>query len=239
MTTTADAPTPRWTFRRTLLLIGAVLCVFLLSECVGPKREYKRDRFHDTLTLSDGRQVKVSIEVVIVETGVLGWGVYFSSVDIRNSEGVRLVPTWVSTRGVLPMLVDHRPDGSGWIMVAVAEGCYGWYEIGRPALPYAAFGLENGRWTRVPLPASLHGRVANLQFTVSNMPRWTLRMERLRLLRSPVLMEEVYQLNDPDWHPRQPVNKWSSGPLNDWSSQVSGRNVDCEPNRVTAVEVRG
>ena len=59
MTTTTDAPTPRWTFRRTLQLIGAVLCVFLLSECVGPKREYKRDHFHDTLTLSDGQRVKV------------------------------------------------------------------------------------------------------------------------------------------------------------------------------------
>jgi hypothetical protein len=56
----------------------------------------------------------------------------------------------------------------------------------------------------------------------------------LRLLRSPVLMEEVYQLNDPDWYPRRPVNKWSSRPVNEWSSQVSGRNTNCEPNRVTA-----
>ena len=226
MTTTTDAPTPRWTFRRTLLLIGAVCCVFLLSECVGPEREYKRDRFQDTLTLSDGQRVEVDIDVVWNDLGVLGWGTYFSSVDILGVDGVRLVPTWVSTRGVLPMLVDHRPDGSGWIMIALAEGCYGWMEIGRPALPYAAFGLENGRWTRVPLPASLHGRVANLRFTVSNKPRWTLRMERLRLLRSPVLMEEVYHLNEPDGHPRRP--------LNEWSSQVSGRNTNCEPNRVTA-----
>jgi hypothetical protein len=231
MTTTTDARSPRWTFRRTLLLIGAVLCVFLLSECVGPKREFKRDRFHDTLTLSDGQRVKVDIEVVWKDQGVLGWGAYFSSVDISSVDGARLVPTWVSTRSVLPMLVEHRSDGSGWIMVAVAEGCYGWSEIGRPPLPYAAFGLQDGRWTRVPLPASLHGRAANLQFTVSNKPRWTLRMERLRLLRSPVLVEEVYHLNDPDGYPRRLIN--------DWSSQVSGRNVDCEPNRVTAVEVRG
>lgn len=226
MTTTTDAPTPRWTVRRTLQLIGAVLCVFLLSERVGPKREYKRDHFHDTLTLSDGRQVKVSIEVAIVETGVLGWGVYFSSVDIRNSEGVRLVPTWVSTRGVLPMLVDHRPDGSGWIMVAAPTGCLGWMEIGRPALPYAAFGLENGRWTRVPLPASLHGRAANLQFTLSYKRHWAVRLERLRLLRSPVLMEKVRYLNEPDGYPK--------GPSNEWFGQVSGRNAKCEPNRVTA-----
>ena len=222
MTTTTDAPTPRWTFRRTLQLIGAVCCVFLLSECVGPKREYKRDRFHDTLTLSDGRQVKVSIEVVWVEKR----GVYFSSVDIRNSDGVRLVPPWVSTRGVLPMLVDHRPDGSGWIMVAAPTSCLGWMEIGRPALPYAAFGLENGRWTRVPLPASLHGRAANLQFTMSYKRHWAVRLERLRLLRSPVLMEKVRYLNEPDGYPK--------GPLNEWFSQVSGRNIKCEPYRVTA-----
>lgn len=226
MTTTTDARSPRWTFRRTLQLIGAVCCVFLLSECVGPKLEYKRDRFHDTLTLSDGQRVKVDTEVVWNHLGVLGWGTYFSSVDILGVDGVRLVPTWVSTRGVLPMLVDHRPDGSGWIMIAMAEGCYGWREIGRPALPYAAFGLENGRWTRVPMPASLHGRAANLRFTVSNKPRWTLRMERLRLLRSPVLMEEVYHLNEPDGYPRRPFNEWSS--------QVSGRDTNCEPNRVTA-----
>jgi len=222
MTTTTDARSPRWTFRRTLLLIGAVCCVFLLSECVGPKREYKRDRYHDTLTLSDGRQVKVSIEVVWVEKR----GVYFSSVDIRNSDGVRLVPTWVSTRGVLPMLVDHRPDGSGWIMVAAPTSCKGWMEIGRPALPYAAFGLENGRWTRVPLPASLHGRAANLQFTLSYKRHWAVRLERLRLLRSPVLMEKVRYLNEPDGYPK--------GPPNEWFSQVSGRNTKCELYRVTA-----
>jgi hypothetical protein len=222
MTTTTDAPTPRWTFRRTLQLIGAVLCVFLLSECVGPEREYKRDRYHDTLTLSDGRQVKVSIEVVWVEKR----GVYFSSVDIRNSDGVRLVPPWVSTRGVLPMLVDHRPDGSGWIMVAAPTSCKGWMEIGRPALPYAAFGLENGRWTRVPLPASLHGRAANLQFTLSYKRHWAVRLERLRLLRSPVLMEKVRYLNEPDGYPK--------GPPNEWFSQVSGRNTKCELYRVTA-----
>jgi hypothetical protein len=222
MTTTTDARSPRWTFRRTLQLIGAVLCVFLLSECVGPKREYKRDRYHDTLTLSDGRQVKVSIEVVWVEKR----GVYFSSVDIRNSDGVRLVPPWVSTRGVLPMLVDHRPDGSGWIMVAAPTSCKGWMEIGRPALPYAAFGLENGRWTRVPLPASLHGRAANLQFTLSYKRHWAVRLERLRLLRSPVLMEKVRYLNEPDGYPK--------GPPNEWFSQVSGRNTKCELYRVTA-----
>jgi hypothetical protein len=239
MTTTTDARSPRWTFRRTLLLIGAVLCVFLLSECVGPTREYKRDRFRDTLTLSDGQRVKVDIEVVSKEFRSSVRPVYYSSMDIRNSEGVRLVSTWISTRSLRPMLVDHQPDGSGWIMIAAPQSCHGWMEIGRPALPYAAFGLENGRWTRVPLPASLHGRAANLQFTISNKPRWTLRMERLRLLRSPVLMEEVYQLNDPDWYPRRPVNKWSSRPVNEWSSQVSGRNTNCESNRVTAVEVRG
>jgi hypothetical protein len=234
MTTTTDARSPRWTFRRTLQLIGAVCCVFLLSECVGPKREYKRDHFHDTLTLSDGQRVKVDTEVVWNYLGVLGWATYFSSVDILGVDGARLVPTWVSTRGVLPILVDHRTDGSGWIMIAMAEGCYGWREIGRPALPYAAFGLENGGWTRVPLPASLHGRAANLRFTVSNKPRWTLRMERLRLLRSPVLMEKVYQLNDPDGYPSRPVNEWSSRPFNEWSSQVSGRNVECETERKAA-----
>jgi hypothetical protein len=222
MTTTTDARSPRWTFRRTLLLIGAVCCVFLLSECVGPKREYKRDRYHDTLKLSDGRQVKVSIEVVWVEKR----GVYFSSVDIRNSDGVRLVPPWVSTRGVLPMLVDHRLDGIGWIMVAAPTSCKGWMEIGRPALPYAAFGLENGRWTRVPLPASLHGRAANLQFTLSYKRHWAVRLERLRLLRSPVLMEKVRYLNEPDGYPK--------GPPNEWFSQVSGRNTKCELYRVTA-----
>jgi hypothetical protein len=227
MTTTTDARSPRWTFRRTLQLIGAACCVFLLSECVGPKLEYKRDRFHDTLTLSDGQRVKVEIKVASKEYPGVGWPVYYSSMDIRNSEGVPLVPTWVSARSVRPMLVDHRPDGSGWILVAAPQSCDGWMEIGRPALPYAAFGLENGRWTRVPLPASLHGRAANLQFTISIKRHWAVRLERLRLLRSPVLLEYVYHLNEQDGYPR-----W---PLNSWSSQVSGRDVSCEPNRVTAV----
>jgi hypothetical protein len=209
-----------------LQLSGAVCCVFLLSECVGPKPEYKRDRFRDTLTLSDGQRVKVEIEVVSKEHRPLGWFVYYSSVDIRNSDGVRLVPIWVSTRSVRPMLVDHRPDGSGWIMVAAPTSCKGWMEIGRPALPYAAFGLENGRWTRVPLPASLHGRAANLQFTLSYKRHWAVRLERLRLLRSPVLMEKVRYLNEPDGYPK--------GPPNEWFSQVSGRNTKCELYRVTA-----
>ena len=231
MTTTTDARSPRLTFRRTLQLIGAVCCVFLLSECVGPKREYKRDRFHDTLTLSDGQRVKVDIEVVWRERHgcppfqPCGWEPYYSVVEVKRLDGVPLVPTWVSKRGVLPILVEVQPDRAGLILVAAPNDCYNWVEIGRPALPYAAFSVEEGRWVRAPLPASMHGLPSNI--SIVGRRRWAFSLQRLLLMRSPILKDYVYSLTAV--HPSVGIHE------ENFNRRIQGRNVSCEGLRSTIV----
>ena len=233
MTTTTDARSPRWTFRHTLLLIGAVCCVFLLSEFVGPEREYKRDRFHDTLTLSDGQRVKVDIEVVWREgdgcslTVPCRWEPYFSVVEVKRLDGVRLAPVWVSKRGLLPMLVDVPPGATEMLVVAAPKNCSHWAEIGRPVLPYAAFSVEDGRWVRTPLPASMHGLPSNI--AIVGERRWMFSLRRLVLMRFPIQSDYVYSLTRV--HPSVGTREESFEEWN-FNWRVQGRSKVCD--RLTA-----
>jgi hypothetical protein len=228
----SDSSISDWSFRHTLMLIGAVFCMFALGECVGPEYEFKRDRFHDTLTLSDGQRVKLDIEVVWRDGygcepfQPCGWAPYYSVVEVKGLDGVPLVPTWVSKRGVLPMLVDALPDQAGLILVAAPHDCSNWVEIGRPALPYAAFRVEGGRWVRTPLPATTHGLPANI--TISKSRRWTFSPERLLLMRSPILKDEVYSLKH--IHPSVGIHEGN------FNRRVQGRNANCEDLRTTVVQ---
>ena len=227
-----DSSSSDWSFRHTLMLIGAVFCMFALGECVGPEYEFKRDRFHDTLTLSDGQRVKLDIEVGWRDGygcepfQPCGWAPYYSVVEVKGLDGVPLVPSWVSKRGVLPMLVDALPDQAGLILVAAPHDCFNWVEIGRPALPYAAFRVEGGRWVRIPLPATMHGLPANI--TIAKSRRWTFSPERLLLMRSPILKDEVYSLKH--IHPSVGIHEAS------FDRRVQGRNVSCEALRATFVQ---
>ena len=220
-----DLSSSDWSFRHTLMLIGALFCMFALGECVGPEHEFKRDRFHDTLTLSDGRAVKVDIEVMWRE--VEGWWrPYYSIVEVKGPDGSRLAPAWLSKRRVLPILLDVLPDKTGLILVTAPTQCdVGWVEIGRPVLPYAAFRVEAGRWVRTPLPAALHGVPSNI--AIRGKQRWTFTPERLLLLRSPILKDEVFSLTRVG-----PDIGWS---LKGYELRVQGRNAICEVARPTQI----
>ncbi len=223
----SDSSNSDWSFRHTLMLIGAVFCMFALGECVGPEYEFKRDRFHDTLTLSDGQRVKVDIEVVWRDGygcepfQPCGWEPFYSVVEVKGLDGVPLVPTWVSKRGVLPILVEAQPDRAGLILVAAPNDCFNWMEIGRPALPYAAFSVEGDRWMRTPLPAAMHGLISNIK--ISEKRRWTLRPERVLLARSPILKDVVHSLALPS-----PDVYWNQ---TDILTGIHGRNSLCERYR--------
>ena len=220
-----DSSNSDWSFRHTLMLIGAVFCMFALGECVGPEYEFKRDRFHDTLTLSDGRAVKVDIEVMWREVeGV--WRPYYSIVEVKGPDGSRLAPAWLSKRRVLPILLDVLPDETGFVLIVAPFQCHvGWAEIGRPVLPYAAFQVEAGRWVRTPLPAALHGVPSNI--AIRGKRRWTFAPERLLLLRSPILKDEVFSLSRPEMK----VEFDERG----FSGRIEGANAVCENLRATQI----
>jgi len=224
-----DAPQSPGTLRRRLvrgLQIGVgVLVMFQLSECVGPKYETRRDRFQDRLTLSDGRTVQVEMDVEWRgSTDVFEdqeWVEQRSVLKIRDIDGNPLVAPWMSRRTILPMLLDYDESVGGWTVVArTGGGCMGWLEVGLPSLPYAAFKLQGDRWVRTPLPAALHGRLANIR--VTGKKKWVIRLQRALLLRSPILKEIVKELNS------EPA-RWNSA--FGWSGGIDGRNASCQEFR--------
>jgi len=69
-------------------------------------------------------------------------------------------PIWAER--LVPVLFDRDPASNEWIVVATVITCTDWYDLGRPALPYAEFRTKNGQWSKQELSRELIGRDGNL-----------------------------------------------------------------------------
>ena len=61
-----------------------------------------------------------------------------------------------------PLIIDKDPNTNEWIIIATFTHCDGWYNIGRPKLPYTEYVFRNGKWEQGPLNSQRIGRVGNL-----------------------------------------------------------------------------
>lgn len=69
-------------------------------------------------------------------------------------------PRW--SAHFVPILFDRDQRTNEWFVVATFYHCDGWYELGRPKLPYTEYRYRAGRWEQGPLTPALIGREANL-----------------------------------------------------------------------------
>lgn len=61
-----------------------------------------------------------------------------------------------------PLIIDQDPITKEWLIIATFTHCDGWYNIGRPKLPYTEYIFRNGKWEQGTLNPNLIGRLANL-----------------------------------------------------------------------------
>ena len=65
----------------------------------------------------------------------------------------------------VPMILDRDPDTNEWTIIATFYHCDGWYDIGRPALPYTAYRYREGKWLQQSMEPKWIGRKANVLVT--------------------------------------------------------------------------
>lgn len=85
----------------------------------------------------------------------LGMTIDFSNLETSN------VPTmWHSLYD--PLIIDLDPMTKEWIIIATFIHCDGWYNLGRPSLPYTEYRFQGGKWEQGPLNPHWIGRNGNL-----------------------------------------------------------------------------
>lgn len=64
-----------------------------------------------------------------------------------------------------PMVLDRDPDTNEWFIIATFTHCDGWYNLGRPKLPYTEYRFRNKKWVQLPLSEKWIRREANVLVT--------------------------------------------------------------------------
>lgn len=89
-----------------------------------------------------------------------GWEQSEMTLEIDDPAITEKPPEWRFP--YVPMLFDYDAAKHEWFVVATFYTCKGWYDLGRPKLPYIEYRARQGKWEVVPLEPELIGRKANL-----------------------------------------------------------------------------
>lgn len=145
-----------------LMLIG----IFLLASCGEVNLHWSEE-----VLLSSGKTIVVKRSARGEKLGEIGgpggWEQKEMSVEIDGgASGVFAPPVWRTA--FVPVLLDYDVVREEWLIVATFYTCQGWYDLGRPALPYVEYRVSHGgSWRIVPLEAELIGRKTNMLSGIS------------------------------------------------------------------------
>ena len=162
---TVLSPTRRflnWLRRsRILKVLIAIFLMYWLLDCGGVKVNWSEE-----VLLSSGKTLFVKRSVQGKKMGELGassgWYTTEESLTIDAREiGLFSPPEWRTA--YKPVVLDYDEANHEWFIVATFSVCQGWYDLGRPALPYVEYRVsEGGIWRTVPLSQDLIGRKRNM-----------------------------------------------------------------------------
>ena len=122
-------------------------------------------KWSEEVQLDDGKIIVVKRTAKGEKQGELGgpggWEEMEMSIALEKAgEGMQF-PIWQTA--YVPILLDYQASEKTWSVVATFYYCTGWYNLGRPKLPYVEYQSRNGGpWTIVPLEERLIGRKTNL-----------------------------------------------------------------------------
>jgi hypothetical protein len=90
-----------------------------------------------------------------------GWKPTEITIDFSSINMGKRPPNWKAA--YVPVLLDYQTPDEKWSVVATFAYCDGWYDLGRPALPYIEYqSIRGGNWQIIPLEQRLIGRATNL-----------------------------------------------------------------------------
>lgn len=122
-------------------------------------------RWSEEVQLTDGQVMVVKRTAKGEKLGEIGgsggWEQTEMSIEIEASPSESEPPVWRSA--FVPVLLDYQKQEKTWSVVATFYTCTGWYDLGRPELPYVEYQSRNGgQWEIVPLEQRLIGQKTNL-----------------------------------------------------------------------------
>ena len=122
-------------------------------------------QWSEEVQLNDGQIIVVKRTAKGEQRGELGgpggWEETEMSIALGNASEGQEFPIWQTA--YVPILLDYQPPEKTWSVVATFYYCTGWYNLGRPKLPYVEYQSKNGGpWAVVPLEERLIGRKTNL-----------------------------------------------------------------------------
>jgi hypothetical protein len=143
--------------------------------------------FREEVQLSSGEIVEIDRHMVmrpLGEVGGPGGGETLESgFSILVPNEAEKIPSWKSSEGLIPMVLDRDPRNNEWFVVSTYFTCAVWERVGKPAVPYIEFRLKGGIWKKVPLERELIGRRQNVLLRISikgENGRHTLATKELR-----------------------------------------------------------
>ena len=122
-------------------------------------------KWSEEVQLDDGQIIVIKRTAKGEKQGELGgpggWEEKEMSIALEKAAEEQAFPIWQTA--YVPILLDYQASEKTWSVVATFYYCTGWYNLGRPKLPYVEYQSKNGGpWTVVPLEERLIGRKTNL-----------------------------------------------------------------------------
>lgn len=119
----------------------------------------------EEVQLDDGQIIVVKRTAKGEKQGELGgsggWEEKEMSITLEKAAEGQAFPIW--NTAYVPILLDYQASEKTWSVVATFYYCSGWYNLGRPKLPYVEYqSKDGGPWIVVPLEERLIGRKTNL-----------------------------------------------------------------------------
>lgn len=151
------------TTRRCSRKIGkwmAIVLVGMLTACGEVNLKWSEE-----VQLNDGQVIVIKRTAKGEKQGEIGgpggWKEKEMSITLeKGGEGMQF-PIWQTA--YVPILLDYQAAEKTWSVVATFYYCGGWYNLGRPKLPYVQYqSKDGGPWTVVPLEERFIGRKTNL-----------------------------------------------------------------------------
>lgn len=140
--------------------ISIILGVGVLTSCGQVDLQWSEE-----VELADGQVMVVKRAAKGEKQGELGgpggWEQTEMSLAVEKAAEGMQFPIWRTA--YVPILLDYQESEETWSVVATFYYCQGWYDLGRPKLPYVEYqSKDGGPWAIVPLEQRLIGRETNL-----------------------------------------------------------------------------
>jgi len=147
--------------RRPIRALITALALVTIAGCGSSDSKYA---WREQVRLQDGKLLLVERTARFKENWVAGGGggSFNEGMTLRIVQSPIPAPSATWSDRLVPLVLEYDPVKHEWALIVTFFHCDSWYELGRPALPYAEYRYRDGRWIRQALSTQWIGHPANV-----------------------------------------------------------------------------